>query len=391
MNAQAPLSIVLTGGGTGGHLYPALAIADALVRDFGIPLQSLTYIGNEQSLESQKVPTKGIPFLPLRSHGMPRTKNPLRLLPWAWEMMYATAQAVRYLKALKTQVVIGTGGYVAGPVLLAAHILKIPFLVHESDTVPGLVNRLMAPKAYAVTAAFAEAQSALKVPSERFYHTGNPIDSRVGQLTKQEAFSLLSSVLPASWHENDKILLVLGGSQGAVRLNDALFEALDALVESGWKIVHQCGAKHFKAYQNTLKLKYGTITPFQHDYVYLPYIEDMPTLWGLVDYAVCRAGSMTLSELFASRTPAVLVPYPHASQNHQEVNAQFVARQGAGVMLKDAELNGERLLHALQDLKSQTEASSHVHDTLESLAKPHATHTIANLLLDSILKKNPKS
>jgi UDP-N-acetylglucosamine--N-acetylmuramyl-(pentapeptide) pyrophosphoryl-undecaprenol N-acetylglucosamine transferase len=387
MNAQSPLSIVLTGGGTGGHLYPALAIADALVRDFGVPLQSLTYIGNEQSLESQKVPTRGIPFLPLVSHGMPRTKNLWRLMQWAFEMMKATAQAVRYLKALQTQVVIGTGGYVAGPVLQAAQILKIPFLVHESDTVPGLVNRLMAPKAHAVTAAFAEAQSALKVSAERFHHTGNPIDSRVGQLTKQEALSLLSSILPNSWHEEDRILLVLGGSQGAVRLNDAVFEALDALVESGWKIVHQCGTKHFKAYQNTLNLKYGTITPFQYDYVYLPFIEDMPTLWGLVDYAVCRAGSMTLSELFASRTPAVLVPYPHASQNHQEVNAQFVVRQGAGVMLKDAELNGESLFHALQDLKSQTEASSHVHDALESLAKPHASHAIVHLLLASILKK----
>jgi UDP-N-acetylglucosamine--N-acetylmuramyl-(pentapeptide) pyrophosphoryl-undecaprenol N-acetylglucosamine transferase len=381
MNAYKDASIVLTGGGTGGHLYPALAVADSLVRDFGFPLQNITYIGNEESLESHKVPTKGIPFFPLVSHGMPRTKNPLALLKWGFEMLKATALAARYLKAVKANVVLGTGGYVSGPVLLAAFALKIPFVVHESDAIPGLVNRLMAPKASVVTGAFADVQSKLKVKSERFQHTGNPVNESIGKLSKADALTQLAYLVPQNWAETDKILLVLGGSQGALSLNEAVFNGLDALIASGYKIVHQCGTKHYKGMKSALLEKYGSETPFNKDYVCLPFIDNMPAVWALADLALCRAGSMTLSELFASQTPAILVPYPYAAQNHQEANARFVEGQGAGIVLLDAELNAERVLEKLQVLTSDETRLLQMKQVLETLAKPDATKVIADTLL----------
>ncbi|MFN9690820.1 MAG: undecaprenyldiphospho-muramoylpentapeptide beta-N-acetylglucosaminyltransferase [Vampirovibrionales bacterium] len=381
MNQFKDASIVLTGGGTGGHLYPALAVADSLVRDFGFPLQNITYIGNEESLESQKVPTKGIPFFPLVSHGMPRSKNPMALLKWGFEMLQATALAARYLKAVKANVVLGTGGYVSGPVLLAAQALRIPFVVHESDAVPGLVNRLMASKASVVTGAFAHVQSKLKVKSERFQHTGNPVNENIGKLSKADALSQLAYALPQTWQETDKILLVLGGSQGALSLNEAVFNNLDALIEAGYKIVHQCGTKHYKAIKLAFLEKYGTETPFNKDYIYLSFIDNMPAVWALADLALCRAGSMTLSELFASQTPAILVPYPYAAQNHQEANARFVEAQGAGIVLLDADLKNVSILDQVNALIADDAHLLQMKQVLEGLAKPTATKTITNILL----------
>ncbi len=381
MNQFKDASIVLTGGGTGGHLYPALAVADALVRDFGFPLENITYIGNEASLESQKVPTKGIPFLPLVSHGMPRSKNPLALLKWAFEMLKATALAARYLKALNAQAVLGTGGYVSGPVLLAAFALKIPFVVHESDAIPGLVNRLMAPKARVVTGSFSEVQARLKLKHERFRLTGNPVNESIGQISKTDALTQLAYLLPPSWKESDKILLVLGGSQGALSLNEAVFNQVEALIQAGYKIVHQCGSKHVQGLKQAFLEKYGSETPFNQDYVYLPYIENMPALWALADVALCRAGSMTLSELFASQTPAILVPYPYAAQNHQVANARAVEAQGAAGVVLDAELKRVSIVEALKALCPTQADALAIKQALKQLAKPQATKAIAEILL----------
>ena len=374
-------SIVLTGGGTGGHLYPALAVADSLVRDFGFPLQNITYIGNEESLESQKVPIKGIPFFPLVSHGMPRSKNPVSLLKWGIEMFQATALATRYLKAVKATVVLGTGGYVSGPVLLAAQALRIPFVVHESDAIPGLVNRLMAPQARLVTGAFTGVQKRLKVKPERFRHTGNPINEAIGKLSKEEALEQLGYFIPQTWQATDKILLVLGGSQGALSLNEAVFNALEALIEAGYKIVHQCGVKHYKGVKAALFEKYGSETPFKHEYVCLPFLDNMPAFWALADVALCRSGSMTLSELYVSNTPAILVPYPYAAQNHQEANARFVEAQGAGLVLLDAELNEQTILDKLNALSGDESHLLQTKQRLKSLAKPTATKDISDILL----------
>jgi UDP-N-acetylglucosamine--N-acetylmuramyl-(pentapeptide) pyrophosphoryl-undecaprenol N-acetylglucosamine transferase len=381
MNQFKDASIVLTGGGTGGHLYPALAVADSLVRDFGFPLQNITYIGNEESLESQKVPTKGIPFFPLVSHGMPRTKNPLALLKWGFEMLQATALAARYLKAVKANVVLGTGGYVAGPVLLAAQALRIPFVVHESDAIPGLVNRLMAPKASVVTGAFADVQARLKVKDAKFRLTGNPVNESIGKISKADALTQLAYLVPQSWGEFDKILLILGGSQGALSLNEAVFNNLETLIEAGYKIVHQCGNKHYKGVKAALLEKYGSETPFNKDYLCLPFIDNMPAVWALADLALCRAGSMTLSELFASQTPAILVPYPYAAQNHQEANARFVEAEGAGIVLLDAELKHVSILEQLNALAGDESHLLQTKQVLEKLAKPTATRDISSILL----------
>ena len=378
---HANASIVLTGGGTGGHLYPALAVANALVREFGISLQQITYIGNEDSLEAQKVPTRGIPFLPLVSHGMPRRKNPIVLMRWAVEMFQATILAMRYLKSLDAKAVLGTGGYVAGPVLLAAFILKIPCMVHESDATPGLVNRLMAPKATKVTGAFPEIGRALKVAEARFYHTGNPVDHRMGSISKTEALAALGPILPMGWSASDEILVVVGGSQGALRLNETMVDALSPLVEAGFKIVHQCGVKHHATMKSALLARYATESPFPASYVCLPFVEQMPALWALADVAVCRAGSMTLSELFSSQTPAILVPFPYAAQNHQDANARFVEAEGAGILLTEEDLSATRLVTTLQRLRQNQDQVVQMKKALSQLAKPRATHDIAHLLL----------
>jgi UDP-N-acetylglucosamine--N-acetylmuramyl-(pentapeptide) pyrophosphoryl-undecaprenol N-acetylglucosamine transferase len=373
--------VVLTGGGTGGHLYPALAVAEALLNVYGLPRENLHYIGNENSLEAAKVPKRSIYFYPILCSGMPRGKNPIPLLKWMGELGAATFRAGRILKTIRADVILGTGGYVAAPVLMAARGLKIPYMVHESDAIPGLLNRQMAPGAACVTAAFAQANQWLKAPETRFHHTGNPIDPAIATLNRHDALARLKhqGTLPPTWNEARPTLLVLGGSQGAQRLNEAVLDALPVLIQDiGWNVIHQCGPKNQAAVKRVLNNRWGSDDPYPNSYKSLPFIEDMPACWALAEQAVCRAGSMSLAEMLASRTPSILVPYPYAAQNHQEANARTLVEAEAALMLKDAELTGPSLLVALEDLGRQ---HTRIYDQMYTLARPQATYTITEQLL----------
>jgi UDP-N-acetylglucosamine--N-acetylmuramyl-(pentapeptide) pyrophosphoryl-undecaprenol N-acetylglucosamine transferase len=378
-------NVVLTGGGTGGHLYPALAIADVLLNTCGLPRENLHYIGNENSLEADKVPKRSIYFYPIQCSGMPRGKNPITLMRWFGELSQATLRAGKILKSLRADVVLGTGGYVAAPVLLAAKGLKIPFMVHESDAIPGLVNRLMAPQANAVSAAFENANQTLKVPTQRFFLTGNPIDPTIGSISKEDAYLRLvaSNILPTNWDVTRPTLLVLGGSQGAQQLNDCIVENLERLIhQEGVNILHQCGAKHEKTLQAKITKRYSNEDTLKAHYKCLAFLEDMPAVWGLADYALCRSGSMSLAEMLASSTPAILIPYPYASQNHQEANAKSLVNKQAALMILDSALNESSLFTALHELK---EHQTNIAHNATTLAKPLATYTITKHLLELVM------
>lgn len=360
------LRVVVTGGGTGGHLYPAMAVMDAL-RTQGA---EILYIGSERGLENQHIPGRGYAFKRLDFFGMPRKLCPWAWTQWLWKLRASVCKAQKLLETFQPDVVFGTGGYVAGPVLWAANRLRIPTMLHDPDAHPGLVSRLMAPHARAVTLAFEPARAMLKNPN--IHLTGNPVRQDIGSLTKAEGLAALG----LDWPIDQKVLLVMGGSQGAQRINQAVVEALPALLDMGWAVLHQTGPKH---YDDTLA-QVPEIFKDHPRYAVRPYFEAMAAVWAVGDIALCRAGSMSLAELYVAGLPSILVPYPYAAADHQRKNAEASVAAGASRLLLDADCTAQSVLALLQLLSADADLLSRMARASRALAHPQATAEITTLL-----------
>lgn len=319
----------ITGGGTGGHIYPAIAVADAL-HDKG---DEIFYVGNPKNLEFDIVSQKGYKFLPINVHGMPR-KASLSLLKWGIELFCAVFVACFYLKKYKPDAVFGTGGYVSAPALIGAKLLNIPYMMHDCDAQPGLVTRNLAPFASAVSVAF---DCACKViHNKNCYVNGNPIREKFQTLTKQQARKSLGL-------EDKLTICIMGGSQGARSINDATVELLKKL---DMQIIFQTGKKNFdRVIEQLLKIypEYET----NKNLIIKPYFDDMVTVLKASDIAVSRSGSLSISEICASGVAPIFVPYPYAAGDHQRKNAKFMVEKGAGIYIEDAEVTENTLLKAI--------------------------------------------
>jgi UDP-N-acetylglucosamine--N-acetylmuramyl-(pentapeptide) pyrophosphoryl-undecaprenol N-acetylglucosamine transferase len=355
----------MTGGGTGGHLYPALAVAEALKkrqRDAGI-----FFVGSNRGIEAKEVPEAGIPFQGLSTIGFPRRPG-LRSLVAAWSFGRAVFAAREILRELKPQVVFSTGGYASAPVVAAARWEKIPVVIHEQNSVPGLTNRVASRFATEVFLAFAMAR--------RFFPrrghlrlSGNPLRE---QVTTGDA---VRAVRLFHLEENRKTVLVFGGSQGARSINDAFCDALSHfagrtdvqfLVQTGQddydRVVGRCRDVEVKLWARR-------------------FIADMGDAYALADLVVCRAGAMTISELAACGLPAVLIPYPHAARNHQARNAEMLAEAGAAVIIDDAHLDGDELARTIDELLIDKRRLREMSVNALRAARPEAADKVASALL----------
>jgi UDP-N-acetylglucosamine--N-acetylmuramyl-(pentapeptide) pyrophosphoryl-undecaprenol N-acetylglucosamine transferase len=349
--------VVIAAGGTAGHVVPALAVAEAL-RARGAEVE---WVGGERA-EAALVPAAGYPFHPLRVRGLDR-RNPLRAARALVLAARATAAARRVLRDSGAGAVLGGGGYVAGPVGLAARSLRLPLALTEADSHLGVTNRLLAPLARRVFLSF---------PIEgrdgpRFEVTGRPVPARTGHVGREEArrrFGLSADGL---------CVLVFGGSLGARRLNEAALEAFGPAAPGS--ILHACGQRDHPE----LRRRLDALGSPPH-YVLLPYIEPFADALAAADMAVARAGGSVL-ELAAAGLPAVLVPYPHATADHQTWNARFMERAGAAVVVADEELDGPRLAHETAELLSAPSRLAAMANAARSVARPDAAERIADELL----------
>lgn len=369
------MRLVVTGGGTGGHIYPALAVAEAIRAESAA--NEVAYIGKTGGLESELVPQQGIAFHGVEFYGMPRGKNPLvliKLLAWLAKLEQAKQKARALLLEIQPDVVFGTGGYVSAPVLMAAQSLKIPYVVHEPDAKPGLVNQLMSKNAAVITTSFSEGATSLRQkPNQQVLVTGNPIRGSIGQVSKMEAYRLLG----LDWPKDQPVLLVTGGSQGARRINQAVVEALPHLLNDlGLAVVHLTGKK---LYDETVAQLQPDLKAHPH-YRLLPYSADMDALLAIADLALCRAGSLSLSEMYVCGVPTILVPYPFAAADHQRKNAQASVRAGASLLEEDSELTGERLVREITPLIQEKERRESMKAAALGLGHPDATQQIVECL-----------
>ncbi|MEM0951968.1 MAG: undecaprenyldiphospho-muramoylpentapeptide beta-N-acetylglucosaminyltransferase [Cyanobacteria bacterium P01_H01_bin.74] len=379
----APLKLLLTGGGTGGHIYPALAVGKYFLQCNA--QNQLVYVGRPNSLEEKLVSQEHIDFHGIEFSGMPRglTLNlPIRMLKWLMQLNRAKQQAIKILRHEKPSLVFGTGGYITAPVLMAAKALNIPYCIHEPDAQPGLANRFLGRNAALITTSFAHAASQLKYrPDQQILVTGNPLRGKVGQMTPTYARQQLSFHCP----EDAQILLVTGGSQGARRINEAVIHCAKPLLNEIERlfIVHVTGEKRYDESVALLKSHYPELLNHDH-YKLLPYTNEMPALLELSSLAVCRAGSLTLSEMFLCAVPTILVPYPHAAADHQHMNSQAAVDAGASIMIPDHQLSPVYLQEQVLSLLNTPTRLTQMAESAKKLAKPNATKAIVEALRKTI-------
>ena len=362
----------ITGGGTGGHIYPAMAVADVLA-ELGEDVE-IYYVGNPNNLEYSIVQQKGYKFLPVYVKGMPR-KIGFRFLWWAFKLGIAVLQSLFYLNKYKAKAIFGTGGYVSAPIMLASIIEgKTPFMMHDCDAQPGLVTRKLSPYAAAVSLAFEKAKSYVKNDNCRV--NGNPLRPRFRTLNK----GLARAGLTLDYKR--PVLLVMGGSQGAKSIDDAFVEIIKELsVVNNIQIIFQTGKRNYQDVMERLEKIY----PNNHrdkNLIIRPYFDDMVTVLKAADIVISRAGSLSLSEIFASDVAPVLIPYPHAASDHQRQNAKFVEEKGACIYLEDSETNPNTLKAVINNLLEDEELQTKLRENASKLAQFDALKNIVEQFVE---------
>jgi UDP-N-acetylglucosamine--N-acetylmuramyl-(pentapeptide) pyrophosphoryl-undecaprenol N-acetylglucosamine transferase len=355
------MRIVIVGGGTGGHLYPGIAVAQELKR--WDPRARIVFIGSRGGLERDIVAREGYRHFEITSSGL-ACRQWRKQLVAIGHLLQGFGEAVRVLRRVQPQVILGLGSYVSGAVLLAAGVLGIPRLIHEQNVIPGLTNRLLGRVVNRVAVSF-EA-SVTHFPRGKAVVTGNPVRPAICHVRSQA-------------HEaNGRFhLLVFGGSQGAHHLNVAMLEALPQLgdIQDHLWAVHQTGSNDFATAQMTYAER-------RYPGVVRAYIEDMAQEYGAADLVICRAGATTIAELTVSGKAAVLVPFPHATHNHQEHNARTLAAVGAAELIQDQMLSGGLMAERIRYYLSHPEAVAAMAARCLALGKPDAATRVAHLCLE---------
>lgn len=334
------MRVIVTGGGTGGHIYPALAIAKGIKKEF--PDCHILYVGTKRGLESKIVPKEGLDFKCISVEGLPRKIN-LQSLNSGLKLIIGLRQSFKILKSFKPDAIISTGGYVAGPVAWMGSRLGIPLLIHEQNSLPGLTNKLLANSANKICITYEDSKKYFKDQS-KIAITGLPIRPDILKVSKEEG------LINLGLSKNKKTVLITGGSRGARSINNAVLQMLPNIAnDSEIQYIFITGEE---AYNDIIKhIKDKRINPSSMGNITIkPYLHNMEYALAAADLVVSRAGATFLAEITALGIPAILIPYPLATENHQEYNAQSLVKAGAALMIKDNNLNGEVLLNTLNKI-----------------------------------------
>jgi UDP-N-acetylglucosamine--N-acetylmuramyl-(pentapeptide) pyrophosphoryl-undecaprenol N-acetylglucosamine transferase len=363
-----PERIIISGGGTGGHIFPALAIADAFRKL--APGCDILFIGAEGRMEMEKVPAAGYPIRPIRIEGFNR-KNLLYNLKVFYRLWQAIRESRRLIKDFGAHVVIGTGGFVSGPVLWAASQMGIPIVIQEQNSIPGLTNRLLSNKVKLVCTAYPGLEKYFR--KARVVLTGNPVREKIELLRPSRAEGCRHFGLA----EDKAVVLVYGGSQGARSLNLFMHKKAAVFADKGIQVIWQTG----KIFQSQAeKLIQGNAIK---GILALPFIDEMQLAYAAADLVVARAGAMTISELALWGKPSILVPLPTAANNHQYHNARALAEAHAAVCLTENTLP-EQLEKEVFRLLADEKARHLLSEKIQGFARPRAAEAIVHAILNAL-------
>lgn len=343
---------MIMAGGTGGHIFPGLAVADELMcRGF-----SIHWLGTHHGMEAELIPKYNLPisFLPVKGV---RGKGIKALLMAPWRVLSSTFQAMRVMRKVKPVGILGMGGFVAGPGSLAAKMLGLPLVIHEQNAVEGMTNRLAAPMAKKILVAFPEAFSG----SNKAIFTGNPVRRAIKPATVDRSGD----------HGEPLRLLILGGSRGALAVNETVPEALSQL-SNPVNIWHQTGANHEEKTQELYD-------EYQVDARIQPFIDDMADAYAWADLVICRSGALTIAELANAGKPSILVPYPWHKDQQQLRNAEYLVKNKAALLIQQKELTADKLAQAVEKLAANRKTLQSMSQAACTCAKPDAAERIATI------------
>ncbi len=361
------MKVLIAGGGTGGHLYPGIALAEEVVTRHHA--NKVVFVGTERGLEARVVPQSGFPLETIRAQGL-KGKGLVGLVKGLLALPVAFVESLRILQRHKPDVVVGVGGYASGPVVLAAAMLGIPTAVQEQNALPGLTNKVLGRFVRVVFTAFEEAGAFF--PSGKVQLVGNPIRRK-----------LMENFLRSRVAHDKFSLLVFGGSLGARGINQRMIDALDHLqdIKDQLHIVHQTGKKDLET------VRQGYVDKgFAAQAEVVEYIEDMSAAYAKAELVICRAGATTLSELTVAKKASILIPFPYATDNHQEVNAQALVKAGAALMFRESELTGRKLAEEIRRLKDDREARRQMEKKAGLLGRPEASKELADVLVNLMIE-----
>ena len=367
------MRIIVSGGGTGGHIYPAVTIANQIKEKQ--PDAEIIFVGTREGLESEIVPRYGYPIEFIEVAGFQR-KLSLDTIKSTFKLLAGLIDALKLIRKIKPDLVVGTGGYVCGPVLFLAALQGILTCIQEQNAMPGVTNKILAHFVKKVFLGYQEAGKYFGGNSEKLF-TGNPIRKEILEVSRAVAIEKLK-LDPAK-----KTILVSGGSRGARSINDAMALVDTSLAgRSDVQVIHitgETGHEKFIGQVEKNVLMSDNIKVFS-------YMHDMPLALAAADLAVFRSGAIGLAELMAKGIPSILVPYPYATANHQEYNARAVEGAGAAVVILDRELTGEILLKQIESLLTDESRLQKMKAAAKALGRPEAAEDIARKVL-ALLKK----
>lgn len=357
-------NVLIMAGGTGGHVIPALSVAKQL-REKGYQVH---WLGSVRGIENDLVPDTGYELHRISVAGL-RGNGIAKLLLAPFQLLRALWQTFKVFKKIKPKMALGMGGFASGPGGLMAWLLRVPLVIHEQNAIPGMTNKVLSNRATYLLQAFANTFKREDVKT-----VGNPVRANIAGISDPE--------VRLSVRSSDQLnVLVVGGSLGAVAINNAMIDFLKSIPQdSGIFVHHQVGKRNYE----TVKKDYEEAGISSDQAKVSAFIADMAAEFAWADVVVCRAGALTVCELMAAGVASVLVPYPFAVDDHQTANAKFLSDAGAGILCPQTELTAEFLTAKLTELKQNKQALLNMSNAARSLAKPDSAKVVANYCMSAI-------
>ena len=370
MQQPENIRVILSGGGTGGHIFPAVAIANAIKA--AVPKAEILFVGAKGRMEMEKVPAAGYPIEGLWISGLQRRLTTDNLM-FPFKVAASLYNARKIIKSFKPDVVIGTGGYASGPTLRMASWLGIPTLIQEQNSFPGITNKMLASRADRICVAYEGMEKFF--PAAKIRLTGNPVrnDIEFNSKTKEEALNHFNLQL------HKTTVLVVGGSLGARTINHSINAGLNRLAEANIQLIWQTG-KHYADIASKSVTEYK-----QKGIITLPFIKEMDNAYAAADIVVSRAGAIAISELCITGKPCILVPSPNVAEDHQTKNARSLSERGASLLISDKEAP-EKLIEAILSLASNTTEQEKLSKNISTLAKHNSAAQIASQVFELATK-----
>lgn len=368
MKREVSMRVVIAAAGTGGHINPGIAIANKIKEKE--PNSQIIFIGTNRGLENDLVPRAGYVLKVIDAHGLERKLTVQNL-----KNLYATFKSIKearnILQVFKPDVVIGTGGYICVPVVFAAKKLGIPVVLHESNAFPGIAVKLFKKRADAILVGFVDAKKRLK-NAQNVIVTGNPIKLKKLNLTEQEKAGIKKQL---GVYGNKPVVLVFGGSQGARSINRSFIEIIVNKKNKDYQIVWAAGPEQYEKIKQSLNEVNEDIDNIENVKI-VPYIYNMEEIMNSCDLVVCRSGAMTITEISVTGKPAIFIPFPFATENHQEYNARVLEKVGAAEIILDKDLNSELLSSEITKIISNKDRLAQMARNAEKIAIPNVEDRI---------------